>query len=148
MNDITAELDDFLVRYAGALASFDAEAAAALWGAPGMILDDRSVGVVETREAMVDGLKRSYPLYRRLGLTAVGHELLSRDQLSDAVFLVRVRWLFYDGDGDLMTDSFGSYLLRRDADGAGLRAFVYVPVDDAEKLRELAVRKGIDLTGE
>ncbi|MFF5503332.1 hypothetical protein [Streptomyces roseolus] len=143
MNDIEAELDDFLVRYAAALTSFDAEAAATLWGSPGMLLDDHAVGVLDTQEAMVAGLEQSYPLYRRLGLTSVGHELLRLDRLSEAVFLVRVRWLFRDADGELLTDSTGCYVLRRG--GNGLRAYVYVPVDAAEKLRALAARKGVDM---
>ncbi|MGR6999003.1 hypothetical protein ACU686_14075 [Yinghuangia aomiensis] len=57
--------------------------------------------------------------------------------------LVRVRWLFFDADGAQLTDSFSSYVLRRD--DAGLRAFVCVPADDAAKIRDLAARKGIDL---
>lgn len=144
MNDIDSEIDDFLTRYAAALTAFDARASADLWGTPGMILDDRAAGVLDSREAMVAGLEQSYPLYRRLGLASVGFERLGHQQLSDRVHLVRVRWLFYGADGEQLTDSIGHYVLRRDDDG--LHAFVNVPVDDAEKLRELAAAQGIDLS--
>ncbi|MFF1399025.1 hypothetical protein ACFVZD_35115 [Streptomyces sp. NPDC058287] len=145
MHDIEAELDAYLARYAGTLTSYDAHAAADLWGSPGMILNDQQgAGVLESREAMANGLEQSYALYRKLGLASVGYERLGYEQLSDTIFLVRVRWLFYDSDGNQMTDSLGSYILRRGEEG--LRAFVCVPADDAEKLQALATRKGVDLS--
>ncbi|MFF3645579.1 hypothetical protein [Streptomyces sp. NPDC002564] len=145
MNDIEAELDDYLARYADTLTSYDAHAAAGLWGTPGMILtDEQGAGVLESREAMAAGLEQSYPLYRRLGLASVGYERLGHERLGDTIFLVRVRWLFYDSDGNRMTDSHGSYILRRGDEG--LRAFVCVPADDAEKLQALAAEKGVGLT--
>ncbi|MFJ9686054.1 hypothetical protein ACIRRX_10245 [Streptomyces bacillaris] len=144
MNGIEAELDDYLTRYAGTLTSYDAQAAADLWGSPGMILNDQQgAGVLESREAMASGLEQSYPLYRKLGLASVGYERLDHQQLSDAIFLVRVRWLFYDSDGTEMTDSFATYILRRGEEG--LQAFVCVPADDLEKLQALADKKGVNL---
>lgn len=59
MSATAAEIDDYLSRYAGTLAAFDAGAAAGLWGTPGMILDDRSAGVLDSREEMARGLERS-----------------------------------------------------------------------------------------
>ncbi|MET8211946.1 hypothetical protein ABZT51_39260 [Streptomyces sp. NPDC005373] len=145
--DIEADIDDYLARYAGTLTSYDAQAAADLWGSPGMILNDQQgAGVLESREAMASGLEQSYPLYRKLGLASVGYERLSHEQLSDTIFLVRVRWLFYDKDGNQMTDSLASYILRRGDEG--LRAFVCVPADDAEKLQALATEKGVSLFDE
>ncbi|MEV8318472.1 hypothetical protein AB0Q95_30375 [Streptomyces sp. NPDC059900] len=146
MNDIAAELDAYLTRYANTLSSYDSQAAADLWGSPGMILNDQQgAGVLESREAMASGLEQSYPLYRKLGLASVGYERLDHQQLSDAIFLVRVRWLFYDSDGTEMTDSFATYILRRGEEG--LQAFVYVPADDVEKLQALADKKGVNLFG-
>ncbi|MGE6737616.1 hypothetical protein, partial [Streptomyces sp. NPDC059900] len=62
MNDIAAELDAYLTRYANTLSSYDSQAAADLWGSPGMILNDQQgAGVLESREAMASGLEQSYP---------------------------------------------------------------------------------------
>ncbi|MFI6148721.1 hypothetical protein [Streptomyces sp. NPDC051109] len=143
MDDIGSEINDYLTAYAATLTAFDSHAAAGLWGEPGMILDDRGAGVIESREAMASGLERSYPLYRKLGLASVGFEHVSHERLSERIFLVRVRWLFYAKDGSRLTDSTGSYLLRRDDEG--FRAFVNVPADDLEKLQALATAQGIDL---
>jgi hypothetical protein len=137
-------VDHFLARYAATLTDLDADAAADLWSMPGMIADDRFSGVVESREAMVDGLKQSYPLYQQLGLDSVGYELLENKPLTDGLVLVHVRWDFLDAHGDLLIDSTAYYLLRDEP--TGLRAALCVQVDDLEKLQALATARGIDLT--
>jgi hypothetical protein len=85
---------------------------------------------------MARGLEQSYPVYRRLGLASVGHECLKVDELTDAIKLVQVRWLFYDANGSQLTDSNAYYIVRRDDDG--LHACVCIQTDDAER--------GIDLS--
>ncbi len=141
----TDRIEQYLARYAASLTEFDAEAAVELWSTPGMIADDRVSGVLDTREEMVAGLKQSYPLYRELGLASVGHELLDANELSDRLVLVKVRWLFRDAEGELLTDATSYYLLRDD-DAAGLQACVCVETDSAEHLQALAEERGIDLT--
>ena len=138
-------ISEYLTRYADSLTAFDAETAAGLWSTPGMIVNERSSGVLDTREAMIDGLRHSYPIYQRLGLASVGFELLERRDLSDRLVLVRVRWLFFDAGGAQLTDS-DSYYLLRDEDKAGLQACVCVETDAAEKLEVLAAARGVDLT--
>lgn len=144
MSASDTEISDYLTRYAASLTNYDAQTAAALWATPGMIVDDQFAGVLESREAMVQGLEQSYPVYRKLGLASVGYELLGQEQLSAAITLVRVRWLFYDADDNQLTDSTSHYILRRDDDG--LRACVCIQTDDAAKLQALAAEHGIDLS--
>lgn len=144
MSPYDVAVDDFLTRYASTLTSFDSTAAANLWATPGMILDDRSAGVIEDRETMAQGLERAYNLYRELGLAAVGHECLKVDPLTDVIKLVHVRWHFYDADGNELTDSNAHYIVRRDNDR--LYACVCIQVDDAEKIQALATERGIDLS--
>lgn len=144
MNTTDREIDDYLARYAATLTAFDSEAAADLWATPGMILDNRSAGVLEDRETMAQGLERSYPLYRELGLTSVSHQCLEIEHLTDTIKLVQVRWLFHDADGKQLTDSNAYYIVRRDDDG--LHACVCIQTDDAEKLHTLAAQRGIDLS--
>ena len=144
MDVADAEIAEFLTRYAATLGAFDANATADLWATPGLIVDDRSAGVLGSRDDIVQGLEHAYPLYRALGLASVGFELLGREQLSDALVLVRVRWLFHDPDGRLMTDSTGSYILRRGDEA--FRACVAIQVDDAEKIQALAAERGIELS--
>lgn len=135
----------YLTRYADSLTAFDAETAASLWSTPGTIVNDRSSGVLESRDAMIDGLRHSYPIYQRLGLASVGFELLERRDLSDRLVLVRVRWLFFDAGGAQLTDT-DSYYLLRDEDEEGLQACVCVETDAAQKLQALATERGVDLT--
>jgi hypothetical protein len=135
---------DYLGRYAASLTTFDAQAAAELWSTPGMIADDRFSGVLDTREAMVQGLEQSYPLYRQLGLASVGYELVELRVLSSALVLVRVRWIFFDDAGAELTDTDSHYLLRDEA--GTLRATVCIETDAAANLQRLADRKGVDLS--
>jgi hypothetical protein len=139
----TKHIDDYLARYAQTLTDLDAHAAAALWSTPGMIADDALSGVLDSREAMIEGLEQSYPLYTRLGLASVSHELLEEKQLSDRLVLVRVRFLLLDEQEELLTDTTSYYLLR-DEDST-LRAFLCVETDAAQKLSALAEQRGIDL---
>lgn len=138
-------ISEYLTRYADSLTAFDAETAAGLWSTPGMIVNDSSSGVLDSRDAMVEGLRQSYPIYQRLGLASVGFELLETRGLSDRLVFVRVRWLFFDAGGAQLTDT-DSYYLLRDEDEAGLQACVCVETDAAQKLQALAAERGVDLT--
>jgi hypothetical protein len=137
-------LDAYLARYADTLTRRDARAAAALWSTPGTIVDDVRSGALDTREAMSAGLEQSYPLYDRLGLASVGHELVEHRRLSARLVLVRVRWRFLDAAGAQLTDADSWYLLRDDPD-EGLLACVCVETDSAAKLQQLAAARGVDL---
>lgn len=53
------QINDYLDRYADSLSNFDAETAASLWSTPGVIVDDRFSGVIESRGQMVQGLEQS-----------------------------------------------------------------------------------------
>lgn len=97
------QIDQFLTSYAAALTELDAEAGAELWSMPGVIADDRFTVVIETRAAMVTGLKQSYPLYQKLGLGSVTYELLEAKPLTEKLVLAHVHWHFLDTHGDLST---------------------------------------------
>lgn len=134
----------YLNRYAQCVTDIDAEAGASLWAEPGVIVDDTFSGVAATRDEMVRGLTASFPMHRALGLGSVDYEADEIRWLTDKLVQVKVRWLFYDADGDLLTDSTGHYVLRDSPDG--LQACVCIEVDAAKKLMALAQERGVDLT--
>ena len=144
MKQLDTEINDFLMHYADTLTNFDSTASANLWAMPGMIVDDQYSGVIDDRETMAQGLEQSYPLYRKLGLASVSHECVDVKDLTDAVKLVQVRWLFHDAEGNQLTDSNAYYIVRQDDDG--LHATVCIQIDDAEKIQTLAAERGIDLS--
>lgn len=88
---IVDELERFLDDYQAALAAFDSERSAALWGLPGMILSDEFAGALDSRELMARGLAQSYPLYRELGMGGVEHTLLEHAALTERMARLRVR---------------------------------------------------------
>ncbi|TSI15110.1 hypothetical protein [Brevibacterium aurantiacum] len=138
------QINDYLDRYADSLSSFDAETAASLWSTPGVIIDDRFSGVIESRDQMVQGLEQSYPLYQNLGLASVGYEVLDENHMTNNLVLVQVQWKFFDEKGELLTDSNAYYLLR--VENTELRTVICIQTDDLEKLQALASSQGMDLT--
>lgn len=142
---IRDELETFLDEYQSTLSAYDAERTAALWGTPGTIVSDDFVGSLHSREEMARGLAQAHPIYQMLGLARVDHTVIDFAELTAALVRVRVRWHFYDSDDGLLTDSDYEYLLRRDDDG--LRTYVAVAIDEAEKLSRLAAERGIGLPG-
>jgi hypothetical protein len=143
MTDVPgADVENFLTRYESALSAYDAHASAELWGLPGMLIADTFAGALDSREEMAQGLTQSYPLYRALGLTRVGHTVIERADLTPRIVRLHVRWHFYGAEDEHLVDGDYEYLLRRDDDG--LHAYVAVAMDAAEKVPELARRMGID----
>lgn len=140
----TSQITDYLDRYAATLTESDAEGAAELWATPGMIVDDRLSGVLESRDQMIAGLTQSYPIYKQLGLGSVAYELVDVTHVTEKLVLVRVRWHFLDDAGEELTDSNSYYLLRNEE--SGLQACVCIETDSAEKLQALATARGVDLT--
>ncbi len=59
-------LDRFFTLYGEALAGFDAEASAALWGEPGTILTDSFAGSLANRKEITEALTQSNETYRKL----------------------------------------------------------------------------------
>lgn len=141
-----SRLTEFLERYGGGLAAFDARASASLWDAPRAILSDGFAGSLGSDDELVAALEQSYPIYRALGLAGVEHELLEEAPITDRITRVRVRWHFLDESGERMSRSDYEYYLVEGDDGE-LRVRFAVGIDDAEQLADLARRKGVDLGG-
>jgi len=134
---------EFFDAYAAALREFDADATAALWGLPGMIITDDFAGALESRADMAAGLASSYPLYRMLGLESALPEIRAVSALTDRITTVRVRWSYLDAGDEVIVTTDYEYLLRDDADG--LRVYLAVGIDEAEALQRAARTRGVDL---
>ncbi|KOS53499.1 MULTISPECIES: hypothetical protein [Rhodococcus] len=120
-------LDRFFTLYGEALAGFDAEASAALWGEPGTILTDSFAGSLATRKEITQALAQSNQTYREHGLAGVGHELLDLSPVTEKIVRARVRWSFRDANDSVLGTSDYEYLLRDDPEG--LHAYVAVGCD-------------------
>lgn len=140
----TSELTDYLQRYGSSLARRDAGESASLWGLPGMLIEAGGVAkALNSRDEVLAGLSPAYPIYERVGLARVEHTVIERADLTDALLRVRVRWHFLTADDEHLTDVDFEYTLRHD--DVGLRIYVAIAIDVAEKMAELAFAKGIDL---
>lgn len=138
------DFEEFLTEYGSALATYDADASASMWGLPGTMITDNFVGSLDSRVQMSQGLAQAYPLYRKLGLSRVTHTLLERTDITARITRLRVRWHFFDKEEEHLVDGDYEYLLRRDDNGPQI--YVAVAINEAEQMADLATRKGIDLT--
>lgn len=111
------DLDRFLTAYGSASATRDADAAAALWGTPGLLLSDELAGALDSREDMAAGFRQGFPLYDKFDLAEDRHTVLERVDVTDAIVRIRLRWHFYDSKGEHLTDGDYEYVLRLDSDG-------------------------------
>ena len=79
----------------------------------------------------------------------MGYEIVDERPFSDRLVLVAVRWTFLDANGDTLTDSNPSYLLR--CEDSGLRATVRRRNMQANRRRytkpELALRSALHRAG-
>lgn len=137
-----AEIYGHLSTHAAALESFDAERATELYGIPATILTDESTSVAQTRDELVTLLARTFDKLQRLGLGSVGSELLEVSPLSERLARVRVRWIYHDKNGTVITAISYIYVVRRDDDGV-LRAYLALPLEENDKLARSAKRRGI-----
>ena len=141
MSDADSPIDDYLTRYAASLTDLDERIGGTLVDAG----NDRGRPVLRcARFASCHGGRTTavLPSYQQLGLASVRYKLLRQERLSDALTLVHVRWIFFDGEGAQLTDSISYYVLRRDVDG--LSACVCIQTDDVDKLQALAIERGIE----
>ena len=136
-------LNEFFDAYADTLGAFDAEAKAALWGLPGMIVTDDFAGALESRADMSAGLAASHQLYRVLGLTSAVPEIRAVSALTDRISTVRVRWRYLDDADTVIVTTDYEYLVRDDGDG--LHVYLAVGIDEAEALQRAAHERGVDL---
>lgn len=133
-------VEAMLTAYQSALSNYDAKGSAALWGTPGMMLNDEMAGVLDDRKKMADGLASSYPFYKALGLDRVEHTLNEVEQLSERVVRVFLTWHFFAGDTKLVDGDY-HYVMRDDEEG--LRMYVAISVDEVPRLRQLADERGV-----
>ena len=126
-NGVPADVAAFVEDYRAALERFDAEAVAARYGYPSMMLTDTFVGVAGSQEELVAGLARANEGYAALGATAVAAEGVAIEEVRPSFVRLRVTWRFVTpGESADLTAAY-EYTLRRGDDG--LRPYVVLSLD-------------------
>ena len=124
---LPADVASFVEDYRAALERLDAEAIAACYGYPSMMLTDTFVGVAGSQEELAAGLAQANEGYAALGATAVVAEGLSVEEVPPAFVRLQVTWRFVTpGESADLTAAY-EYTLRRGDDG--LRPYVALSLD-------------------
>jgi hypothetical protein len=111
------EVAAFLDKMARALTSGDVEVLASQWDVPALVVSDDGVHAVSTLDevrAFFGGVKDQY---NERGVVDTYPDVVSVDQPSSRILVVRVRWPHLDADGDVVGAESSTYTLRRDDDG-------------------------------
>ena len=101
----------------------------------------RAVALVRKLENI--GVKPSKRLTAAREAQAAHSKLLAEKRRDAATVEHEITEAAATANGDALTDSSPSYLLRRE--DSGLRATVCIQTDDMEKLQALAESRGVDL---
>lgn len=140
MSTATDDVETLVRHFADTLARRDAAGCADLWGDSASIVADAFDATPQTRAALEEFLAAAWPIYDYLNLQRIEHTILERRDLTESITRVRVRFSFFDGTDEHLTDGDFEYVLRRD-DGT-LRVYVGINIDAEPNLTALARARG------
>ena len=116
----------FLGRYAEALNAADAEALAACWQVPALVLSDESAYAFESEDEVRAFLASDGARHRDQGIAATAPTSINVAELSPRILRVDVVWSHRDAAGAERSRRYTYYLLHLDAEG---RPRIRVAVD-------------------
>lgn len=111
------EIQDFFDRMAAALTRGDGEAVADLWAVPALVLSDRHVQAVGSREEVARFFGSAKDQYNQLGIADTRAQIVGFERLTTRIVQVDVRWPWLDANGAERGEEMSTYLLRRDESG-------------------------------
>jgi ketosteroid isomerase-like protein len=122
---LDAAVQDYLDRYAKALADGDGKAIAAMWETPALVVDDRGVIAVAKADEVDRFFSGAREQYNERGIVATRAEIQRLEWATDRIAQVDVRWSMLDESGRERGHEDTTYTLRKD-DGGALRVRVAV----------------------
>lgn len=123
----------FLERYAEALNTFNYKNIAGFYSTPSVIMDDKGKTVLNSLEDIEQALVNVFGKIAKSGISKFVPQVQQTMRLSDTLFFSKMRWQFYDQDGEYQFSCATSYTLQKSADEQ-LKIIVAVIDDDEKKL--------------
>jgi hypothetical protein len=114
---LDGSIQEFLDRYAAALAAGDGKAIAALWEMPALVVDDHGVIPVGEAEEVERFFTAAHADYIARGITGARAEIVRLEWATDRIAQVDVRWSQLDASGHERGHESTTYTLRRDDAG-------------------------------
>lgn len=112
------EVQDLLDRYAKALTSGDAQAAAAMWEVPAYVIGPDAALAVDQPTLISQFFGEAKDAYNAQGIESTRPEILDEEWIGDRLVVVRIRWPYLDATGREVGAERSDYTLRRDRNGA------------------------------
>lgn len=112
--DIEQELNELFSKYAGDLASFNAEALASNYGFPTMTMSSGFAGSIAAKRELEQTLQQAFSYYRSFGFASARYTLKQVNLISPAILSVRLTWSYYNANGEKLVESDYEYVLKKD----------------------------------
>jgi hypothetical protein len=132
---VRERLEAMFTAYGDGLAALDVGRIVPFYGYPCMMLTDSFVGALSSADELTPALRQANGLYRRFGVDAVRHRLVTVDAVTDKITRVGVRWTFLRA-GEALLESDVEYLMRA-GDDSEPRIHVVVSIDEEDRPAEL-----------
>jgi hypothetical protein len=128
--------ETFLDDYAKALNTFDPKNIASFCLPPTIIMNDTSKKVMNSDKELEQAFSRMLTMLKQAGIKKFVPKLQQTMRLSDTLFFSKMRWQFFDEQGQLRFGCATSYTLQKMPDKQ-LKIIVAVIDDDEKKLAHI-----------
>ena len=126
----------FLDMYAKALNTFDPKNIASFCLPPTIVMNDKGKKVINSEEELEQAFSRMFVKFSQAGIKTFVPKLQQTMRLSDTLFFSKMRWQFFDEQGQLCFGCSTSYTLQKMPDKQ-LKIIVAVIDDDENKLADV-----------
>jgi ketosteroid isomerase-like protein len=114
---IRERVQDYLDRFTRAMTSGDIKTIAKLWEVPAFVIHTEQARVIQSLEEVERFFSGAKDMYNERGIVDTRAEIQDLDVVSDSLVIVRVRFPYYDENGDEHGEESSSYTLSRGSDG-------------------------------
>lgn len=116
----------FFEKYAEALISFSAESIAGFYQTPLAVYSDEGTLLVNEMSEVVTFWEDGVTPYQAQGIARANPSILSEEQLSETIFVSKVRWDNFDSGGKQVSKETNFYILIRKDDQLKISGLVIV----------------------
>lgn len=107
----------FLNGFGKALTAGDGETIARMWETPAFVLSRKMSRVARTSEEVAEFFGGARGEYNEIGIVDTEPQIIRRDEITDHIVMVRVRWPYLDSQGMERGAETSTYTLSRAGEG-------------------------------
>lgn len=114
---VRQSVQSYLDRFTRAVTTADTKTLAKLWEVPAFVIGAEHARVIQSLDEVEEFFAGAKEMYNERGIVDTRAEIQDLDVISDDLVIVRVRFPYYDENGDEQGEESSSYTLKRSSDG-------------------------------